>query len=145
VRARYNPVDLALFARALPLASRAQRVQVRSFREVVASMSAPRPWIRRLPLNRLVDAAARANAHWCSWFGGIDSCLTRSLVIGAMLAGRDDVVLNIGFAPGAGDSPLEGHAWVTHRGEALGQDGRFAGDRFSRVLAVPFADHGSGP
>jgi hypothetical protein len=138
IPARFNPRDLALFARALPLARRAQRVRSHGLREVVASMAAGSRGLRHHPKRRLVEAAIRANLRWCRWFGGIDTCLTRSLVIGGMLAHRDDVVLKIGFGAGDDDSPLHGHAWITVAGKPVGSDGELAEGTYRQVLAIPF-------
>jgi hypothetical protein len=138
IPARFNPRDLALFARALPLARRAQRVRSHGLREVVASMAAGSRGLRHHPKRRLLEAAIRANLRWCRWFGGIDTCLTRSLVIGGMLAHRDDVVLKIGFGAGDDDSPLHGHAWITVAGKPVGSDGELAEGTYRQVLAIPF-------
>jgi hypothetical protein len=49
--------------------------------------------------------------------GGLDSCLTRSMTLAALLSRKQPVVLNLGFAPPdvAGGVP-KGHAWVTLSG-----------------------------
>jgi hypothetical protein len=56
-----------------------------------------------------------------------------------MLAGRGDVQLNIGFRPGEEKPAVDGHAWVTVDGSAVGADGDLAGERYTRVLTVPFS------
>jgi len=101
-------------------------------------MSAGGPVLRHHPKRRLLEAAVRANHRWCHWFGGIDTCLTRSLVIGGMLAHRGGVVLSIGFGPGDDDSPLNGHAWITVAGRPVGGDGELAEGTYRQVLAIPF-------
>lgn len=90
------------------------------------------------PIERIDRATARAVARRRRWFGGIDTCLTRSLVLGGMLTGRGDVRLNIGFRPGEGQAALHGHAWVTVDGRPVGTDGGLAEERYTRVLTVPF-------
>lgn len=94
---------------------------------------------RHHPVGRLELAANRAVRRWSLWFGGLDTCLTRSLVLGALLASRGDVVLNIGFRPGESEPSLNGHAWVTIDGRPVGADGGLSKERYTRVLAVPFS------
>jgi hypothetical protein len=57
-------------------------------------------------------AATRASRH-IGRLGGLDSCITRSLVIARLLRDQDDVSLHLGFMPA--DEPgkaITGHAWV---------------------------------
>ena len=95
-------LDVLLLALALPLARRAQRVTDTPLDELVAELARRRRSAVVAP-DRVALAAARATARWSRWFGGLDSCLTRSLVAGAMLAGRGGVALHIGFRPGQGE------------------------------------------
>ena len=81
----------------------------------------------------------RAVSRWKRWFGGIDTCLTRSLVFGALLAGHGEVSLNVGFRPGEEEPSLDGHAWVTVNGKAVGSDGSLSRERYTRVLEIPFS------
>jgi hypothetical protein len=134
-----SPLDLLLLLRALPLARQAQQVSDTPVPELVADMSAPRLSYRSSP-ERIALAAARATARWARWFGGIDTCLTRSLAAGAMLAGGGEVVLHVGFRPGQEERIVDGHAWITVDGEPVGADGRVAGEPYTRVLAIPFED-----
>jgi hypothetical protein len=122
---------------ALPLAWRAQRVIDTPLREIVAALPRLGRWPATDP-QRVAIAASRASGRWCRWFGGINSCLTRSLVAGAMLAARGDVVLHVGLRPGNGDLVVDGHAWITLDGMPVGADGVTADERFTRVVAVPF-------
>ena len=92
----------------------------------------------RYSVDRLALATARATARWARWFGGLDTCLIRSLVLGSMLADRQDVALVIGFRPGVEDAAVDGHAWVAVAGRAVGPDGSLAQDEYSRLIAVPF-------
>lgn len=130
-------IDLLLVARALRLAHRAQRVRRVSLAEAVRGV-AGRGGGSGYSIERIDLAAARAVSRWKRWFGGIDTCLTRSLVLGGMLAGRGDVRLNVGFRPGEEESALHGHAWVTVDGRAVGGDGGLAEERYTRVLTVQF-------
>jgi hypothetical protein len=136
---RFNPVDIALFLRALRLAQRAQRVRWVPVPDVVAAIALLGGGGRSYPVPRVELAAARAVTRWQRWFGGIDTCLTRSLVFGGLLAGRGEVLLNIGFRPGEEEPALDGHAWVTVDGSAVGADGDLAGERYTRVLTEPFS------
>jgi len=160
--------DLLLFLAALPLARRAQRVRDTRLPDVVAAMAArgalhrglpvldllPRPaggvdagasnGLRTVDTERVARAAGRATARWARWFGGLDSCLTRSLVAGGMLAGAGEVVLQVGFRPGEPERTVDGHAWVTVDGRPVGPDGQLAEERYERVLEIPFGAAGGG-
>jgi hypothetical protein len=89
--------------------------------------------------SRLELASTRAVSRWKRWFGGIDTCLTRSLVFGALLAGRGEVTLNVGFRPGEDEPSLDGHAWVTVDGKAVGSDGSLSKEGYTQVLEIPFS------
>ena len=135
---RIHPIDLLLFLRALGLARRAQRVSVAPISLVVEDINRRGGGNGRYSVDRLALATARATARWARWFGGLDTCLIRSLVLGSMLADRQDVALVIGFRPGVEDAAVDGHAWVTVAGRAVGPDGLLAQDDYSRLIAVPF-------
>ena len=137
---RYNPVDLALFLRAMALARHAQRASSVPLPQLVAQMSRRRGRFQSHSEDRLGRATARATSRWSRWFGGLDTCLVRSLVLGALLADRTNVALNIGFRPGENRLTLDGHAWVTIDGLPVGPDGIRADGHYSRLLAVPFGD-----
>ncbi len=139
---RYNPVDLLLFVRALGLARRAQRVSSVPLPQLVAEMSLLQRGFQRHSVDRLGRAAARATARWSRWFGGFDTCLVRSLVLGAMLADRPGVALIVGFKPGQDQLSVDGHAWVTVHGSPVGPDGGRATGHYRRLLEVPFRDPG---
>ena len=134
-----GPVDVGLFIRALLLARRAQRVRSTPVAEVVTEIARSGGGGGLRPEDRVELAARRAVARWRRWFGGIDTCLTRSLVLGGMLAGRGEVLLNVGFRPGEEELAVDGHAWVTVDGRPVGGDGALAQERYTRILAVPFA------
>jgi hypothetical protein len=128
-----------LFAKALPLARRAQRVQTVPIRAVVEDLYTRGGGLTEVSADRLARAAERATARWASWFGGINTCLVRSLVLGALLAGRREVVLNVGFLPGDDAEPgLAGHAWVTVGGRPVGGDADDAENSYTRVLEIPY-------
>jgi len=138
---RLNLVDLALFARVLPLVARAQRVRTVPIRELVADLGRRGGGMTGYPVDRLSLAAERATRRWTVWFDGMNTCLVRSLALGAMLADRGDVVLNLGFRPGDDPEPrLAGHAWITVDGHPVGSDGELAGNCFTRVLEVPYRE-----
>ena len=140
---RFNPVDIALFLSALCLARRAQRVRRVPVPEVVQDIAARGGGGRDHPVPRVELAAVRASNRWRLWVGGFDTCLIRSLVLGGLLAGRGEVMLNIGFRPGEEQPSIDGHAWVTIDGNPVGADGDLAGERYTRVLTLPFL-RGSG-
>jgi len=130
--------DLLLFVKALGLARRAQRVSAEPINLVVENMSPHGGGNRHHSVDRLALATARATMRWARWFGGLDTCLIRSLVLGSMLADHQDVALVIGFKPGVEEEGVDGHAWVTLAGRPIGPDGILAQDDYSRLFAVPF-------
>jgi hypothetical protein len=136
---RFNPVDIVLFLRAMRLTETAQRVKSLPIADVVELISLHGGGGRDHPLRRVELATKRAVTRWRRWFGGIDSCLTRSLVMGGLLIGRGEVALNIGFRPGEEEPALDGHAWVTVDGHPIGTDGGLAKERYTRVLTVPMS------
>jgi len=70
--------------------------------------------------NDAMRAAQRACNRWAQWFGGLDTCLTRSLVAGALLAPSHEVVLHVGFRPtDRGADAVDGHAWLVVDGEVV--------------------------
>jgi len=135
---RLNPADIVLFLRAMRLARTAQRVRSSPIPDVVELISRRGGGGGDHPVRRVEQATKRGIVRWHRWFGGIDSCLTRSLVLGGLLAGRGEVALNIGFRPGEDEPALDGHAWVTIDGHPVGADGGLAKERYTRVLTVPF-------
>jgi hypothetical protein len=136
---RFNLIDIALFVRALGLARRAQNVSSEPVPAVVHDMSRKSGKGLQFSISRIELASTRAVSRWKRWFGGVDSCLTRSLVLGALLAGRGEVALNIGFRPGDEEPSIDGHAWVTVDGQAIGSDGSLSQERYTRVIEIPFA------
>ena len=73
---------------------------------------------RFLPSGAELPEAERAAARACNLMArlrlGCNTCLTRCLVVGAMLSDREGLVLHVGFRP---DNPNgeghAGHAWLT--------------------------------
>jgi hypothetical protein len=135
---RFSPVDVVLFLRALAHARTAQQVRQKPVGAVVEAHARRGGGGGGYPIHRVELAVRRAIWRWRRWFGGIDSCLTRSLALGGMLAGRGDVILNIGFRAGEDEPVPDGHAWLTVDGSPVGADGALAEERYTRVLAVPF-------
>jgi hypothetical protein len=131
-------VDALLFVRAFRLAGRAQGIRKIPVSEVVAEIARRGGGGRGYPRDRVEVAVERATGGWRRWFAGLDTCLTRSLVLGGMLAGSGDVVLNIGFRPDGGGRTVDGHAWVTLDGDPVGPDQGLSGESYTRVLAVAF-------
>jgi hypothetical protein len=110
-----RPLDLLLFADAVHLAWLAGR----RWRGVPLSEAVQRLNRKRLllppgsvPVWRLRCAAVRAS-RYIGLAGGLDSCVTRALVLGSLLRGRDGVAICIGFrAQRDQTGSPEGHAWV---------------------------------
>lgn len=131
--------EMLLFIRALPVAMAAQAVKEEPLPGVIekvvrlagrGSVEAPGEAMR---------AAQRACNRWARWFGGIDTCLTRSLVAGALLAPRHEVVLHVGFRPtDAGAEAVDGHAWLMVDGEMLELTGldREHGEPYATTLEL---------
>jgi hypothetical protein len=136
-----RPGDVTLFVAALPLARRAQAVRSRPLARVVASMARARG--RTGDPRRAALAAARACGRYGRWFGGLNTCLTRSLVAGALLCGRHQVNLHVGFRSGSDDLPLDGHAWLTVGGRMLDlARPDEAALPYTEVMVIPFGGEG---
>ncbi|MEE4273106.1 MAG: lasso peptide biosynthesis B2 protein [Thermoanaerobaculales bacterium] len=134
-----TPREILLFVRALPATMAAQAVQEEPIPKVIDKVRrlAGRGSVR--DPEAAMRAAQRAGARWARWFGGLDTCLTRSLVAGAFLAGDHEVVLHIGFRPTQeGAEAVDGHAWLVVDGEALELTGldREAGEPYSETLEL---------
>jgi hypothetical protein len=128
-----------VFVKAIDLARRAQKVRRLPIEEVVQELLHHRGRVTKLPVADLSRATRRATRRWARWGGGIDTCLIRSLVLGALLADRGRVVLTVGFRPGDAAAVPEGHAWLTLNGIELGHDGEVEVTDLSRLAEYPFA------
>ena len=103
-----------LAARAFRLARAAQAVRLAPVPDVAERLARMRGWPRPSAPDAAMVAAARACSRLARWGGGLDTCLVRSLVAGALLADRARVILHIGFRPAAAaGGPADGHAWLT--------------------------------
>ncbi len=134
---RVTLAEVVLFVRALPLARRAQAVKVEPLPKVVERIGARG---RGIAVDAAMRAAQRACNRWARWFGGLDTCLTRSLVAGALLAGSHEVVMHIGFRPPVSDvRPVDGHAWLVVDGEELELTGldHEHGEPYSTMMRIP--------
>jgi hypothetical protein len=121
---RISAADIVWFVGALPFARVAQAVRTDPLTEVVASLGSRTLGGGRVKPDRAVRAAQRACSRYARWFGGLDTCLTRSLVAGALLAGSHEVVLHVGFRPSAvGAEAVDGHAWLVVDGEVVESTG----------------------
>ncbi len=131
--------DLVLFGHAVRLALIAREVRVRPLSEVAARLR----WVRFLPRATNPKAAYRAAGRACARLaralGGLDTCLTRSLVTGALLAlSCKRVELHVGFRPdGTTAARVDGHAWVTADGELLGDEAPGSGEPFTSIVCIP--------
>lgn len=138
-----RPADLAAFLKALALARRAQRVASRPLPDVVVEMTKIGGRPGSLSIERLTRATARATSRWAKWSGGRDTCLVRSLVLGALLAGRGRAVLTVGFRSGDDATTPDGHAWLTLDGRPVGSDASLIANEYARLVEVPFAGPGA--
>ena len=129
--------DIFLFVNALRLAWIAQTIQSRPLPKVIARLET----LRWLPCGADAEAARRATLRACRrlarWTGALDTCLIRALVLGALLADREGVVLHLGFRPGnAGAGSADGHAWLTLNGEPI-LDPETGGAAYVESLRLP--------
>ena len=107
-------LDLVLLTLALPVAWKARTVRNRSIEDVAAELSRQPSFFKPVDVRRAQRAAARACRILSRFTGTLDTCLTRSLVAGALLAHRAGVELPVGFKAMTGrDALFEGHAWIT--------------------------------
>ena len=136
---RLRPADLLVFARALDLARRAQEVRRTPIEAVVRELLHHRGRPTKLSVPDLSLATRRATRRWARWGRGLDTCLIRSLVLGALIADRGRVVLTVGFRPGDDANVPEGHAWLTLDGRELGHDDEVAIADLARLADYPFA------
>jgi hypothetical protein len=108
-------LDLLLFANAVHLAWFAgHRWRGVPLGEVLQRLSRRRLLLPRgsVPVWRVRCAATRAS-RYIGLIGGLDSCVTRSLVLARLLRGRGCLVICIGFKPERDESGApDGHAWV---------------------------------
>lgn len=108
-----------LFLHGLRAARVARTVRSRPIEEVIDRLCRL-PWLATTAdPQRAALAARRSCARLARWAGGLDSCLTRSLVAGSLLRHLDSVVLEVGFRPGRESQPVEGHAWLTVGGAVV--------------------------
>ena len=112
--------EIMLFFRALPMATAAQGVKEDPLPKVIEKVLSRSGRGGVCAPAEAIRAAQRACSRWGRWFGGLDTCLTRSLVAGGLLAGSHEVVLHVGFRPtDRGADGVDGHAWLIVDGEAL--------------------------
>ena len=131
---------VVLFLHALRLSLKAQRVRSTPIKPIVGQLLAT----RFLPGAAATDEAERAAVRACNLFarfaGGINTCLTRSLVAGTLLADREGVFLHVGFRTGDGRGAIhEGHAWLTMQGECISDplDAQAQSGPFVESLRLP--------
>ena len=116
---KYSWREVSAFLAALRLTPKAQKVKILPLPAVIETMGRA-GWSSLVDPGEATRAAQRACGRWARWFGGIDTCLTRSLVAGALLAGSHEVVLHVGFRPtDQGPESVDGHAWLVVDGEVL--------------------------
>ena len=109
---------VVLLVHALRLSWKAQRIRSSSLSLVVERLLATRFLPRAPGTEEASQAAGRACRLLSRFAGGVNTCLTRSLVTGTMLAERGGIVLHVGFRMGQGSGMAhEGHAWITVQGE----------------------------
>jgi hypothetical protein len=135
-----RPIDLLLFAHALRLCRVARGTGSRSSLPLQSTLLASK---RGLPVGVTPEAAqraaVRASTRAARWFGSRDTCLTRALVVAALLSDRDGVLLHVGFAASTSEGrALEGHAWVTSDGTVVGgPEAAMSGDGPTTDITIP--------
>ena len=111
---RLDGDEISLLLHALRLCWLTRRVRSTPLTRVVQCLLRA----RFLPSGADLTQAERAAARACNLMArlrlGFNTCLTRCLVVGAMLSDREGLVLHVGFRPsipnGGGHA---GHAWLT--------------------------------
>jgi hypothetical protein len=131
--------DLTLLALSLPIAWKAQKVYSRPLEIVATELSRGRWLPGTNDVGRARCAAARACRFLSRLTGARHTCLTRSLVTGALLAGRPGVELHIGFKAPGGDAVVDGHAWVTVDGHSAsgGSVSEVQEASYGKVVSIP--------
>jgi hypothetical protein len=137
--------EVVLFGHAWRLSRVAQRVGRVPLPVVAGEMGAAALLPRGSAPDEAWRAAVRAGTRVARRGLRIDTCLTRSLVVGALLSDRDDVVLHVGFRPGAvgegGEASAvhDGHAWVTVAGREVTPAEAAPGHAgpFTEILRIP--------
>ncbi|MFZ5786943.1 MAG: lasso peptide biosynthesis protein [Acidobacteriota bacterium] len=120
-----GPREVALFVHALRLSAAAQGVRTGPLPAAAARLAGMGRLPRGVAPEDAWRAAVRAGMRLARWRGALDSCLTRSLVVAALLCDRDGVAIHVGFRSGqkaildAGTALHEGHAWVSVDGAAV--------------------------
>ena len=139
-----TPADLLLFAEALRLTHRAQRVRDEPLEEVVRLVAGGGLVAHTNLPHRAALAANRAGARGARWFGWLNTCLTKSLTAGGLLAARRQVVLHVGFRPGSETSMVDGHAWLGVDGDEvqLSAPPNLGDKPYTGVLEIPFNPQG---
>ncbi len=133
--------DLYLLVLALPIVWKARQIHSRPLETVAAELSRGCWLPGRIDIFRAWCAAARACRLLSRLIGTLDTCLTRSLVAGALLAERAGVELHIGFkAPGGDDAVIDdGHAWITVDGQSVsvGNMSELPQSPYVKVVSIP--------
>lgn len=137
---RISAADILWFMRALPIARSAQAVRTEPLTDVIAKVGRRRSARGSVEIHQAVRAAQRACGKYARWFGGLDSCLTRSLVAGALLAEGHEVVLHVGFRPTlSGKGAADGHSWLVVDGSVvdLTRSAEMNGAPYESTLELP--------
>ena len=111
---------MVLFLHAARLFLAAQGIRTCILEQMVARLHAKRFLPRKVSPAEAEVATLRAGARMARWFSVYDTCLVRSLVLGALLSDQQGVRLHIGFRRGIDPvGPVEGHAWISLQGEGM--------------------------
>lgn len=115
---------LLLALPAIPLALRANRTT--QGEPIDQTLEALVSFPLLLPKNLAADRARSVVRIACGIsgrVGGLNTCLTRSLVLATILKHQPNVLLNVGFRTPRNNSEMaEGHAWVTLAGDNISDD-----------------------
>lgn len=131
---------VVLFLHALRLSWKAQHIRSNPIHVVARGLLETRFLPTKAGTVEAELATGRAGKFVARFAKGLNSCLTRSLVAGAILAYRDGIVLHVGFRPGNGvGAAHEGHAWLTLQGEYVNDplDGQAQNGPFVESLRLP--------
>jgi hypothetical protein len=134
-----TPNDLFLALAALRMARAAQLVKYRPIKDVMRVLVSTSGLPKCKKPRSAARAAARGGLRFDRWFGGLDTCLTRSLVAGAMLCRSHDVELHLGCRVSEGRAPIDGHAWLVVDGERIETSGAQSSEKpYTTVFQLPY-------
>ncbi len=150
----FAPGEIALLPAAVRLALAAQAVREgASLEQLRRRMLLMRRGTPTVEPGRAVRVALWVSRTLGDWFGLLNSCLTRSLVLASLLSGHENVAVCLGFrrvgSAKTGEEvadPLAGHAWVVLDGVPLPRDSELddEGRGYETAMTLDFSETAGG-